>query len=162
MPDIIRHRQDCRFALQWFANNSRKKTGRSLIRFPWPNANRRESDADAIEETATGEVGKQEFSNRFLRAVRSQRRQCEIFRDYLRKRSAEDRDRAGKHDSWPILSSPDGFEEVLNATQIDPVPFVKIGFRFTGNHCGQMIDDIRSIRGKRFRDRGRKYRPRES
>ena len=65
--------------------------------------------------------------------------------------------------SWPIRSSPNRFEEVLNAAQIDPVPFVKIGFRLAGDHCGQMIDDIGPIRDKRFSDRRvRRYRPRES
>ena len=74
MPDIIGHRQDGRFAFQGFANNARKKSGCGLVRFPRSNTNGWESDSDAVKETAATEVGQQQFSDRFLRTVGSQRR----------------------------------------------------------------------------------------
>jgi len=63
----------------------------------------------------------------------------------------------GEHDPWPILCSPDSLEQVLDPSQIHPVPFVKIGFRLTGNNCGQMKDNIGSIGDDRFSGRRVRY-----
>ena len=47
---------------------------------------------------------------------------------------------------------PDSLKKLLSTAQIHPVPLVEIGFRLTGNDCGQVIDNIWSIRHERFRD----------
>ena len=51
-----------------------------------------------------------------------------------------------------MFGLPHSLKKLLGTAKIHPITFVEIGFRLTGDDCGQVIDNLGSIRDERFRD----------
>ena len=76
-------------------------------------------------------IGEQQFAHRFLRAVGGERRQMEFVGDRGRERRAKHRDRRGEHEFRMIAVAglADGFEQMLDAVEIDAIALVEIESR---------------------------------
>ena len=75
VPHVLGDRQHRLLAVQRLADDAGEEARRRLVGLAGPHADRRQPDADAVEEAAPGVVGKQQFADRLLRAVAGERRQ---------------------------------------------------------------------------------------
>lgn len=81
MADILRNRQHGFLADQRLAQDIGEEAGSRLVGLAGADADRRQADADAIEEAAAAVVGEQQLADRFLGAVARKRSKMIIVRD---------------------------------------------------------------------------------
>lgn len=146
VANAFRHRQNRFLTNQRLAQDIGEEAGSSRIRLAGTNADGRQANADAVEETATAIVGEQQLADRFLRAIAGQRRGVELIRDRIGERRTEDGDRRGEDHSRLVtvlaVGNADGVEEITRAIEIDAVALVEIKFGFTGYDGSKMKDHI--------------------
>src|SRR5262245_18923995 len=92
VTDSISNRQQGLLAGQRLPDYAGEETGCCLIGLAWPDADGRQSDADALEKTSPSVVCKQQFADCFLRPIGRERGQVKVVRNRTRKRRAIDRD----------------------------------------------------------------------
>src|ERR1700690_2221111 len=93
MQHAVGDRQDRFLSVERLPNDAGEETRRCFVRFARPHHDRWQSDPDAFEKAAPRIISQQQFADRLLRAVGSERREMEFFADRFRKRRAEYRDR---------------------------------------------------------------------
>ena len=144
----VRHRQDSLLADERLADDVGEEARRRLVGSTWPHADRRQPDADAIDEALAAVVRQQQLGDLLLGTVAGERG-VEIFlRNGLGEGRAEDRDRRGEDQPWQIASggvgSPDRFQQMPHAVHVDTITLVEILFGFARDDGRQMIDDVRA------------------
>ena len=145
MAHALRHGQHGLLPGQRLADDAREEARRRAVRFPRPHADRRQPDADAVEEAAAAVVGEEELVDRLLRAIARERRAEEFVPDRFGKRRAEDGDRGGEHHAR-LIAAADGayrLEEAPRAVEVDAVALVEIGLGLPGDHRGEVHDHVR-------------------
>ncbi|MNE10204.1 hypothetical protein D3C80_1029060 [compost metagenome] len=147
MTHVLGDRQDCFLSDKRLAQDAGEEAGGCLVRLSGADADRRQTDADTIEETAPAVIGQQQFAHRLLRAVTGERRQMEIIGDRIGQGRTDDRDRRGEDDARKItvllVFKPDGIEQIACTVEVDAIALVEIEFRFAGNDRRQMKNDVR-------------------
>ena len=83
MQHAFGDRQDRLLAGERLADDAGKETRRRLVRLAGPHADRRQPDADAVEEAASRIIGEQQFADRLLRAVGGERREMKFVGDRI-------------------------------------------------------------------------------
>src|SRR3954449_4063894 len=129
------------------ADDAREEARGRLVGLARPHADRRQPDADAVEEAAPRVIGEQELTDRLLGAVARQRRCEELVADRLREGRAEDRDRRGEDEPRPVAVADvaDGVEELARAVEIDAVALVEVGLGLARHDRREMEDDVRPL-----------------
>jgi len=140
-------------ARERLADDAGEKSRRGAVGLARAHADRRQAQADAVEEAAPAVIGKQQLADRLLRAVAGKRRIEELVADRLRKRRAEHRDRRGEHHPRPITVADfaDGVEQMPRAVEVDAVALVEVGLGLAGNDGGEVKDEIGPRRHQLFR-----------
>ena len=140
----FRHRQHRFLAGERLADDAGEEARRRLVRLARAHADRRQADADAVEEAAPAVVGEQQLADRLLRAVARERRVQELVADRLGKRRAEHRDRGGEHDARLVVLVvlSDRFEKAPRAVEVDPVALLEVRLGFARDDGGEMEDEI--------------------
>src|SRR3989449_9356043 len=91
MTHVLGNWQHGFLPVQGLADDPREKARSGPVGLSGPHADRRQADADAVEEAAARIVGEQPLRHRLLRAVACQRRAEEHVADRPGKRRAEHR-----------------------------------------------------------------------
>src|SRR5579872_940855 len=108
VADLLVDRQDRLLARKRLADDAGEKAGGRLVGRAGAHADRRQAQADSVEEPAPRVVREQEFADRLLGPVACQRRAEELVADLVRKRGAKYRDRVGEDESRPVSAAGKG------------------------------------------------------
>ena len=139
------HRQHRLLAGERLADDAGEEARRRLVRLSRAHADRRQADADAVEEAAPAVVGEQQLADRLLRAVAGERRAEVLVADRIRERRAEHRDRGSEHHSRLVAVArfADRLEEIPRAVEVDAVALVEVRLGLARDHRGEMEDELR-------------------
>src|SRR5205807_1321587 len=108
---------------QGFADDVGEEPGCRLVRLARPYADRRQANADAVEEALARIIGNQKLADGLLRAVTGERGVEEFVADGIRKGCAEHRNRRGEHQPRlvAVADGTDRIDQMPGAVEIDPV-----------------------------------------
>ena len=143
----LRHRQHRLPADQRLAQDRGEEPRRGQVRLAGADADRRQPDADAVDEAAPAVVGQQQLVDRLLGAVAGPRGGGEVVRDRIGQRGAVDRYRGREHQPRGVavgkVGASDRLQQPAGAVEVHPVSLVEVRLRLAGHHRGQMEDHLR-------------------
>src|SRR4051794_29825186 len=112
MAHVLRDRQNRFLPRQRLAQDIREEAGCGLVRRSRPDANRRQPQADSIEESTAAVIGEKKLAYRLLSAVARERRIGVVVGNLARKGGSVNGNRRGEDEPRPVgwTFQPDGFE----------------------------------------------------